>query len=290
MKKFLGITLVLLTAFVLAGCQQDVDAETGVTLLAVDINPSIEFVLDEDDIVVSFSFGNEDAEIAAADIDFIGLPFDEALELFLNAAMETGYIDIETNDNTVIITVGNENAAKEGELQENAEAAALGFLEQHRIGAAVMNGKLVYDELAQLAEEHDISIGKVRVIQALLATDETLTFDSFVDVPMNELMDQLEDAHQERVQAFVATKQEDAIALKQQLQSNYQGTLQQHQERVANEELPIPNFTAIKTANEGLLDQLMIQYQQKADEIRNDAIDEVDPTQYAPKNNNQNTD
>ena len=76
MKKLLGVLVALTLAFTLAACQDSTDIENGdeSTYMALEINPGVEFILDEDGNVLSIQLLNEDAEAVAADLDLEGLP------------------------------------------------------------------------------------------------------------------------------------------------------------------------------------------------------------------------
>ncbi len=67
-------------------------AKPAVAVLAIDINPSIELLLDEDGVVVSYEAMNDDAEKLLLD-GIIGLPAAEAVEKVIAAAEAAGFID-----------------------------------------------------------------------------------------------------------------------------------------------------------------------------------------------------
>lgn len=245
MKKILSLTLVLLSIVVLSGCNSDETNQN--SLLSIDINPSIEFTLDKNNKVESFVFNNEDAEIAAADIDFVGLGFEEAMDKFINAAVETGFIDVETSENAVVITVGNEDKGRAAELQEAAEAKAQAHLEENKISGAVLDGAIVYEELRALAEQYEISIGKVRMIESVITRDDTKTYEDLVELPMEELMNMITSSHKETMQEFVESKKADALALKEQLVQEAKAKVESFRQKVENGEVETPDYEGIKS-------------------------------------------
>lgn len=275
MKKIFSLLLVLLFTLTITACggngeNNNTGEETKQnSLLSVDINPSIEFVLDDEGKVVSFVFNNEDAEIAAANIDFVGLTQQEAIEQFINAAVEAGFVDIETNENQVIITASNPNEGEEVELQEEAERAAQAYLTENKIGAAVLDGAIVYEELAALAEQYEISIGKVRMIESVIASDETKTYEELASLPMEDLMDMITTSHRERMQEFVANKKTDALALKDQLILDVKAKVEAHRQAVEDGTAEAPDYEAIKADHLKNFDLKIEEYRAKADERRN---------------------
>ena len=79
-----------------------------VSYLKMRINPEIELVIDEEEKIVSVTAVNEDGEVVLCEINLVGLTVEEAVKLFTSAAIELGYIEIDTTDATVyILTDGN---------------------------------------------------------------------------------------------------------------------------------------------------------------------------------------
>jgi hypothetical protein len=270
MKRLFGIGLFVTLVLILMGCGKSETVE-GTTYLGIDINPSIEFVLDENGVVVSFLLVNEDGETVAADIDFIGMTYEEALEAFLNAAMETGFLDVTRTDNTVVVTVGADDDETEDTIAVGAQEEAWAFLEQHRIGGAILDGELVLEDLKLLADEYNISIGKVRVIESILAVDDSRTFEELVDIAMKDLIKELVEDHKEEMRAFADSKKAAALERKETATNQAQAALEQHQTKVQNGEINVPDFNQI--LDDELEDRGMdpTQYRQDEDEARSNA-------------------
>lgn len=272
MKKIgiMAITLILLLFVAACSGTGEVDA-AGSTLLAIDINPSVEFVLDEEGNVLSVTASNEDAENVLSTLDLIGLPYEEALELFLNEVVELGYIDVTTTDNTVIFTMGCENEEKEAAMIMNAQAVAERFMNENKIGGAVINGNIAYEELNTLAEEYDISVGKVRLIQSAIAQDETLVFEDLVDLEMSELMNIVTTNHKDAMQDFIDNKKEAATQRREEAYNSVREKVQLHRQNVENNTAQTPNYDEIM---ENALMQRGInleEYNQKSEAVRNNA-------------------
>jgi hypothetical protein len=270
MKRLFGIGLFVTLVLILMGCGKSETVE-GTTYLGIDINPSIEFVLDENGVVVSFLLVNEDGETVAADIDFIGMTYEEALEAFLNAAMETGFLDVTRTDNTVVVTVGADDDETEDTIAVGAQEEAWAFLEQHRIGGAILDGELVLEDLKLLADEYNISIGKVRVIESILAVDDSRTFEELVDIAMKDLIKELVEDHKEEMRAFADSKKAAALERKETATNQAQAALEQHQTKVQNGEINVPDFNQI--LDDELEDRGMdpTQYRQDEDDARSNA-------------------
>ena len=74
-KRFIGIFLLLsimLSAISFTSCSNAKPEEGGVTRMTVDINPSVEFMIDEQNKVVSVTALNDDGSILIVGEAFVG--------------------------------------------------------------------------------------------------------------------------------------------------------------------------------------------------------------------------
>lgn len=104
-------------------------AEGTVTRMTVDINPSLEFIVDDQNKVVAVTALNDDGSLLIAGEAFIGLTPEEAVELTVSLATETGYLvkgSVEADSNTVKISVSGDTSYAKAllkDVQKKAEDA-----------------------------------------------------------------------------------------------------------------------------------------------------------------------
>lgn len=194
MKRIFSLTLVailLLSSFSLFACGTATAPEGTVTRITVDINPSVEFMVDDENKVVSVTALNDDGSILIAGEAFVGKTPEEAVELTVQLATETGYLvkgNAEADENTVKISVsGDTKYAKQ--LCEDVTAKAEAVLEkldvagkiekvealkkEALIAMAVDTALVTESEAAEMSEEDlykIISAGRIET--ALLLTEE----------------------------------------------------------------------------------------------------------------------
>lgn len=127
--------------------------------MTVDVNPSIELMLDSKNKVVSATALNDDGSIILAGEAVVGKKADEAVEIIVEASTETGYIvkgNVEADENTVSISV-SANTKNLKKVKESAEKAVTDFFEKHDI-----RGKVEYvealktDALRELAKNNSV--------------------------------------------------------------------------------------------------------------------------------------
>ena len=110
-----ALCLIAGSMFVLAGCGGNPPDEPDSRVMNVDVNPKLEFVLDEDNKVVSVSALNDDGECliqTEADIAaFKNLNAEEAAKKFLEMSKEYGFV-VEADSNALTVSISGEGADK----------------------------------------------------------------------------------------------------------------------------------------------------------------------------------
>jgi len=119
-KRLISIFLLctlLLTTISFTSCSNAKPEEGSVTRMTVDINPSVEFMIDDQNKIVSVTALNDDGSILIVGEVFVGKTPEEAVEMMVTLASDTGYLvqgNAEASENTVKISVsGNSKYAEQ---------------------------------------------------------------------------------------------------------------------------------------------------------------------------------
>lgn len=228
MKKLSILLFAFVAAITLSACTDTAEVEG--YYVAVDINPSIEFIVDGDDIVESFIFLNEDAAILCADLDFTGMNIDDAIELFVQTATEAGYIDPEGEDNAVLITVLGEDGeeARMEQIRERIRERLNRHFARRFINALVLTEDFTQEDLLAQAEELGVTAGKLKLALAAQLSDETLVLEELLELPVRDILAIVREHHQEDFEAFRAEHMEEFRARKEARLEEYQERLQNY--------------------------------------------------------------
>ena len=161
-----GMSLALAagTCALLAGCGGG-DGEAAARM-QVDINPSVEFILDADDKVLSVTALNDDGALIIAGEAFVGKTAEDAVELMASISTDAGYLvkgELSAGQDGITISItGDEEAAQK--LYEDVKAGVDAFLEKSGIDAAVERGEaLKLDALRALVQEADPTLSDEEV-------------------------------------------------------------------------------------------------------------------------------
>jgi hypothetical protein len=181
-KKIIFISL-LAGMILITGCTKtkQEDSESSVFL---KINPEIELVV-KGEVVTAVNALNEDANVLIVDNDLIGKTIDEVLEIVIDEAMELGFID-EVGESEFTIETINENEATREKLEKRIRERIQNLINKKDIVSNVKVRVLSSDLMAK-AEENGITYGKMMMINRIMATDETKSFDNLKDLSVEEL-------------------------------------------------------------------------------------------------------
>ena len=148
------VCAMLVSSLVLVSCGGDRPTEGTVTRMTVDINPSVEFMIDDENKVISATALNDDGSIILVGEAFVGKTPEEAVELMLTVATETGYLvkgNVQATDNAVKISVTGDTKYAE-KLVDDLSAKANEVLTLLDISATVETvEELTLDALRALA-------------------------------------------------------------------------------------------------------------------------------------------
>lgn len=201
MKKVIKGLLVLVLTFACAlgftSCKKEEKGE--MSRVTVDINPSIELIVDEEQKVVAASALNDDGAIIISGEAIVGKTVEDAVKLIVSVSTETGYLvkgEIEASPNTVKISVsGDSEYAKK--LNDKLIESTDKFLEDSGIKAhaekanamaiedlrklVVNNSTYIEEEVAKMSEEDLIkalAVGRIETAQLVSEEMKKLYFEA----------------------------------------------------------------------------------------------------------------
>lgn len=186
MKKLFKSTLVLviclMVSFLLVGCKKEKQEISRVT---VDINPSIELIVDEDNKVVSVTALNDDGNVIIVGEAIVGSSVEDAVGMIVSIATDTGYLvkgEVEASENEIKISVSGDGKAQE-KLFESIEKKVNKVISEENINAVVKQKEAL----------------ELEALKALaLQVEPTLTKEEVDDMTESELLNVIRLARTER--------------------------------------------------------------------------------------------
>lgn len=158
-KRIISVLLILSFVFSMlsavscsgcAGCTggNDDPATTPVTLITLDINPSIEFIVGTDGKVAAVTAFNDEGSVLIAGEEFIGKTPEKAIELAVSLATDMGYLikgDVSEGVNKIKMTVAAETSHAE-KVKESIDGKLTEVLGSKGVTATVQATELLTAE------------------------------------------------------------------------------------------------------------------------------------------------
>ncbi len=163
--------------------------------VAIDINPSVEFVTNRNNKVLKVNALNEDGEILIADEDFVGMDVSDACEQVIGLAIELGYLDVdatENDPNAVMVTTLHRSSRIANQLRGRIYQRLDQYFMNNGVWAIILTDETL-DDLVQETENLGISSGKLRLIKSIQTVDSSFDTEEGAKMSVKGLLDIIRD-------------------------------------------------------------------------------------------------
>lgn len=158
----------------------------------IDINPSIELALDENDIVTDAIPLNDDAVITYEGLNLIGENLTVATDKILDETIKLGYINEVNEDNSITVTTYTDSDKDIANLTTKVKDTINGNLAKKNMNAVIYtNG--VTDEIKEKALQYNIPFGKMLLVQRAMNLDSTLNESTLASSSISEIQSKIKE-------------------------------------------------------------------------------------------------
>ena len=162
-----AVLLIAIGVFSLMG--QDKEA---FAIVGLDVNPSIEISVDDNERVFHVDALNEEAEVVLSDLELTGTDLNTACHAVVGSMLVKGYLSSDTN--SILVSVRSLDAKRGKEIEQRLSEGLNSFMEDSKIAVAILGQYVESSEgLERFAEDQAISLGKAELIKKLLAVEGT---------------------------------------------------------------------------------------------------------------------
>ncbi|MFA5603562.1 MAG: hypothetical protein WDA12_01745 [Bacilli bacterium] len=207
MKKRTILSLLAIVLFL--GLGYFIYVTTGKTLsyVSVSINPDIQLGLNEKGIVKEVTALNDEADVIIADLELLNKDVLEAVDLVVEATIETGYINEYSDENDVIVTAVDEREENRQKLEKRVVERVNKKLSEKKVyGLVVVNG--VNDELKAEAKKYDVSNGKMLLMDRAVTVNPKLTKEELSTMSIKDIQSEIKAYVEKRRESLNVSKKE----------------------------------------------------------------------------------
>lgn len=157
------------------------------SIVDIDVNPSIEISTNRKDKVISAVPINEDAEAILDGMTLKNTDLKVAVNAIIGSMVQQGYLTA-GGDNSILVTVQNDNAEKAQSVRNLVLTDIDSTLESNQVQAAVINQTVESSTEAEtFAKNHQISLGKAVLVLNLAAKDSSLDPETLATMSLKDL-------------------------------------------------------------------------------------------------------
>lgn len=168
-------------AFLLVAGAEYYMAQTPVSYISIDVNPSMELVLNRFDRVISIEEYNEDAGLVLKDLDLEGKRYDQAIDAILTNEAMAVYLG---SDLTPVFTVASDVNDKTQVLLEQIKNSSV-------YTSYGCQGYTADSTLLSEAHHYGMSFGKYAAYCELSQYNETITVEDCHGMAVSEMHNQI---------------------------------------------------------------------------------------------------
>lgn len=184
---YIAIFIFLVSFVQFFGCTLKRDA---VTYVAMHLNPSVEFILDTSNRVVSINALNDEGELLLSYENLKGKEVRQAVKQILNLSSESGLLNVESLNGLVSLTIINEDAQFSVNLFDTLKEVCANYFKTNGIYALATSSTLP-DDVLELAEQYNIPIGHFYLMLKLKTYRPDLELNEMIAMPIKEIVKQL---------------------------------------------------------------------------------------------------
>lgn len=162
------------------------------TVIAFDVNPSVEVEVNAHGKVINVKALNEDAKIVVGDMKFRNVDYEIVINAILGSMLRNGYLS--TEQNSILVSIHSHDAQKAESLKESIATDVTSILEGSNIEASVIvQGYEKSEEVDKIAKENHISHAKAKLIASIIKAGLTdaegyeYTYERLAELTVHEL-------------------------------------------------------------------------------------------------------
>ncbi|NLN83568.1 MAG: hypothetical protein GX138_04310 [Firmicutes bacterium] len=182
-KILVPVALTLAIVFGAQGFMNNLITESVINL---DVNPSIEIKINRNDKVREVMGLNEEGIAVIEDMNFKNTDLDITVNALIGSMVKNGYLT--SLKNSILISVDSNNKEKGPQLQAHLSQEVDELLKQYDVEGAVLSQNILEDEkIKELAEKHQISVGKAALVDSFVKADTNFAFEDLAGLSINDL-------------------------------------------------------------------------------------------------------
>ncbi|NTW05685.1 MAG: hypothetical protein HGA27_06175 [Peptococcaceae bacterium] len=157
------------------------------SVIALDVNPSIELVTNKHDQILLVKALNDDAKKIIAGKEFKNNDLFNTVDVLINSMISQGYLN--TDKNIIMVSVENKDPQKGESLSLILGDEIRKDLSSKNISPRIL--RQVYSEnkeISALAKQYGTSSGNIKLINEIISSDKNFSIKTLSNMPVKDLL------------------------------------------------------------------------------------------------------
>lgn len=160
-------------------------SERVASIVAFEVNPSIELKINQKEEIVEAIALNADAEQILQGMKLKGTDIHTATNAIIGSLLKNGYIDELAN--SILVSVEDKDSVRGDKLQAELASDIEAILTAMSVNASVLSQYVDGANVDKVSKEYEISHGKTALINHILEANGTYQFEELAALSVNEL-------------------------------------------------------------------------------------------------------
>lgn len=157
------------------------------SVIYLDVNPSIELVVNKQNHILSVKALNEDAKEIIGGKDYTNDDLTSTVNDILSSMINHGYLS--PDKNIIMVSVENEDIKKADNLAIVLDKLIRDGVSSQEISPRILRQTFTKDEAASaLAEKYNVSVGKIKLINEILSSCSEFSMDELSYMSIRDLI------------------------------------------------------------------------------------------------------
>ena len=181
-----SLTMALCSVFVIMFMFVSFNKNDYEYLISLDVNPSIELMIDKNERVSQVECHNDEGIIVLDDMDLIGTDVDVAVNAIVGSMYKNGYLS--EMKNSVLVSVQGKDDAVRTEMKQRVVDDIKKTLNAYNLESSVISQDYEKEnETKKKADQYGISLGKAMLISEFVEMNTQYEFEDLVNLSINDL-------------------------------------------------------------------------------------------------------
>ena len=157
------------------------------SVIALDVNPSIELVTNKQNHILSVKALNEDAKEVIDGKDYKNDDLGSTVDALLDSMISQGYLSIDKN--IIMVSVENKDIKKAYNLTALLDEVIRDSVSSEEISPHILRQVFTKDKAASaLAEKYSVSVGKIKLMNEILYSCNKFSMDELSRMTIRDLI------------------------------------------------------------------------------------------------------